>query len=221
MKIVNVSCIQIIVCLGILCRLDINCEAFTNDPVRSSVSRRPLSLIRDSRRSLSPAVSLHLASSDGTDSYSGIYGALSASPTAQINESKPGSNFFYNDEVISHLHGYMYLVGLFFAQDVIFLGSFCVLAAIASLATTQSKLPANPRVPAIVALATLGITILLRSVLGYDGQMELLSDSLRYEGPTESALQLECLICALNIAWGFFGTWKTKEPQSDGATRGF
>jgi len=34
------------------------------------------------------------------------------------SDFKPGNaNFFYNDEVVSHLHGYVFLVGLFFAQD--------------------------------------------------------------------------------------------------------
>ena len=33
-------------------------------------------------------------------------------------DSKPGrSNFFYNDEVTSHLHGYMFLIGSIAAND--------------------------------------------------------------------------------------------------------
>jgi hypothetical protein len=33
-------------------------------------------------------------------------------------DNKPGrSNFFYNDEVVSHLHGYMFLVGSLAAYD--------------------------------------------------------------------------------------------------------
>lgn len=33
-------------------------------------------------------------------------------------DNKPGcSNFFYNDEVISHLHGYMFLIGGLAARD--------------------------------------------------------------------------------------------------------
>lgn len=34
-----------------------------------------------------------------------------------LDDEKAGTNFFYNDEVISHLHGYMLLVGLFGARD--------------------------------------------------------------------------------------------------------
>jgi hypothetical protein len=33
-------------------------------------------------------------------------------------DNKPGcSNFFYNDEVTSHLHGYMFLIGSVAATD--------------------------------------------------------------------------------------------------------
>lgn len=41
-----------------------------------------------------------------------VYQLLSTS-----EDCKPGLEFFYNDEVISHLHGYVFLVGLFGAKD--------------------------------------------------------------------------------------------------------
>jgi uncharacterized membrane protein len=79
-------------------------------------------------------------------------------------------------------------------------------------------LPANPRIPAIVAMLTLSITYLLRFVIGYEILL-LEGDS----GPSaeSSALALEFAICALNIAWGIFGSWKTKELTKDGVTIGF
>lgn len=128
-------------------------------------------------------------------------------------------NFFYNDEVVSHLYGYVYLIGLFAAQDALFLGTFFILSGLAAYATEQSFLPANPRVPAITALLTLGITILSRYVFAYEPPMNGILDG--YEGPTDSALLFEVGICVLISIWGFFGTWRTKEPSEDGATYGF
>lgn len=93
---------------------------------------------------------------------------------------------------------------------------FCAFASAAAGATLAGIVPANPRVPAIVALFTLMITYLLRFVIGYEILL-VEGDS----GPSESALALEVAVCALNIAWGMFGSWKTKEPTEDGVTSGF
>ena len=65
-------------------------------------------------------------------------------------------------------------------------------------------------------MLTLMITCLLRFVIGYEFLL-IEGDS----GPSESALALEVAVCALNIAWGIFGSWKTKEPTENGATSGF
>lgn len=143
--------------------------------------------------------------------------------------SRPNKgNFFYNDEVISHLQGYMYLVGFLVAQDGLFVVTFIVVNAIAGAATQSSILPANPRIPAIVAIVTLLFTTMLRCVVMWDPVTEILQNSLiqeregrYYDGPTDMAWMYEIGICTLNIGWGFFGTWRTKEPASDGATYGF
>lgn len=146
----------------------------------------------------------------------GIYSLL-----ATGRDQKPNrGNFFFNDEVSSHLYGYMYLVGFLFAQDPLFLGSFLVFSGLAAWATQESLLPANPRVPAVTATATLTITLLVRYGLGIELPVQDIVGSEFYQGPTEYALALECGICALNILWGVFGTWRTKEPQN-GATYGF
>ncbi len=135
-------------------------------------------------------------------------------------EEKPNrGNFFYNDEVVSHLYGYVYLVGLFAAQDALFLGSFLLLSGLAAYATEQSILPANPRVPAIIAILTLATTLTVRYLLGYEPPVGLILDG--YQGPTDVALLFEVGICLLNAIWGFFGTWRTKKPSPDGATYGF
>lgn len=128
-------------------------------------------------------------------------------------------NFFYNDEVISHLYGYMYLVGLFAAQDGLFLGNFLVLSSITAWATQESLLPCNPRIPAATAASTLALTFILRYVIGFELPIEALLGET-YQGPTESAALFELAICLLNIGWGFFGSWRTKE-QVNGATYGF
>ena len=135
-------------------------------------------------------------------------------------DNKPNQgNFFYNDEVISHLFGYMYLVGFFVAQDGLFLGSFFVFSSVAAWATQQTLLPCNPRVPAMAAALTLASTLVLRYVVGFEPPLEgLLGET--YQGPTESSALFELAICLLNIGWGFFGTWRTKE-QVNGATYGF
>ena len=139
---------------------------------------------------------------------------------ATDRDQKPNrGNFFYNDEVMSHLYGYMYLVGFFFAQDPLFLGSFLIFSASAAWATQSAILPANPKVPGVIACLTLATTLASRYLLGYEPSLEsLLGD--QYQGPTDYALPLECLICFLNASWGFFGRWQTKE-QVDGATYGF
>ena len=126
--------------------------------------------------------------------------------------------FFYNDEVISHLYGYVYLVGLFAAQDSLFLGTFLLLSSASAWATQESILPCNPRIPGLTAGLTLGVTLTLRYGLGVEPDLQgLLPD---YQGPSDSALLFEVAISALNILWGFFGTWRTKE-QVNGATYGF
>jgi uncharacterized protein (DUF1810 family) len=52
------------------------------------------------------------------------------------------------------------------------------------------------------------ITCLLRFVIGYECML-VHGDS----GPLEPALALESAVCALNIAWGMFGSWKTKRAD--------
>jgi hypothetical protein len=99
-----------------------------------------------------------------------------------------------------------------------FFFSFLILASAAAGATLAKKLPANPRVPAAVAAATLATTFLLRYVIGYEPM--LFAEGLRYSGPADSALYWEIAICALNVAWGLWGSWQTKE-QTNGATFGF
>eukprot|EP00535_Pseudo-nitzschia_heimii_P001384 CAMPEP_0197182528 /NCGR_PEP_ID=MMETSP1423-20130617/6456_1 /TAXON_ID=476441 /ORGANISM="Pseudo-nitzschia heimii, Strain UNC1101" /LENGTH=218 /DNA_ID=CAMNT_0042632963 /DNA_START=78 /DNA_END=734 /DNA_ORIENTATION=- len=143
--------------------------------------------------------------------------AFAALSTDRDNRPNKG-NFFYNDEVISHLYGYMYLVGFFAAQDALFVGSFLVLSSATAWATDQSLLPCNPRIPALTAAATLASTVFLRYVVGFEPPLEAVIES--YQGPTESAVLFESIICLLNIGWGFFGTWRTKE-QVNGATYGF
>lgn len=134
-------------------------------------------------------------------------------------DNKPNQgNFFYNDEVISHMYGYMYLVGFFAAQDGLFLGNFLVLSSVTAWATQESLLPCNPRIPAITAAMTLTLTFFLRYAVGFELPLEAVLED--YQGPTESAALFELIICALNIGWGFFGTWQTKE-QVNGATYGF
>lgn len=153
-------------------------------------------------------------SSDGEEKKS-LYSLL-----ATGRDQKPNrGNFFYNDEVSSHLCGYMYLVGFFFAQDPLFLASFLLYSAVAAWATQESILPANPRVPAVTAVGTLATTLIFRYLLHVELPIrDLLGDV--YQGPTEYALTLECTICLLNVLWGVYGTWQAKEQQ-DGATYGF
>ncbi|KAG7371182.1 hypothetical protein IV203_019752 [Nitzschia inconspicua] len=128
-------------------------------------------------------------------------------------------NFFFNDEVSSHLYGYMYLVGFFFAQDPLFLASFFLFSAVAAWATQESLLPANPRVPALTSVATLATTMFGRFGMGLDPPLQDLIGGI-YHGPTQDALLLEVGISSLNVLWGVFGTWKAKE-QKNGATYGF
>ena len=74
-----------------------------------------------------------------------------------------------------------------------------------------NQLPANPRVPALVAAVTMGATILLDPVL-VPTYLEPSAD--------ESSRLFESIIVGLNLGWGLFGSWQTKE-QSNGATFGF
>ena len=143
--------------------------------------------------------------------------AFATLSTDRDNRPNQG-NFFYNDEVISHLYGYMYLVGFFAAQDCLFVGSFLVLSSVTAWATDQSLLPCNPRIPALTAAMTLTSTVFLRYVVGFEPPLGAVLEN--YQGPTESSLLYESIICLLNMGWGFFGTWRTKE-QVNGATYGF
>lgn len=143
-----------------------------------------------------------------------FYSSLSTDRDQSPNQG----TFFYNDEVSSHLYGYVYLVGLFAAQDSLFLGTFFVLSSASAWATQESMLPCNPRIPALTAGLTLGVTVLARYGLGLEPDLQgLLPD---YQGPSEAAFRFEAVITTLNILWGFFGTWRTKE-QVNGATYGF
>eukprot|EP00536_Pseudo-nitzschia_multiseries_P008648 jgi/Psemu1/287941/fgenesh1_pg.222_\ len=155
---------------------------------------------------------------DASSSNSNNNAAFAMLATDRDNKPNQG-NFFYNDEVISHLYGYMYLVGFFAAQDGLFLGSFFIASSVAAWATQQELLPCNPRIPAIAAGLTLASTVVLRYIVGFEPPLEtILGES--YQGPTESSAMFELVICLLNIGWGFFGTWRTKE-QVNGATYGF
>jgi hypothetical protein len=157
-----------------------------------------------------------------------IYSAL-ATAGRDDQERRPnggntgsGKYFFYNDEVMSHLYGYVYLVGFLAARDALFVGTFFMLSTLAAAATDRwSVLPANPRVPAIVALLTFATTYVIRYGFGID-ETPFVRDRLLegYEGPTDSAFFYELIVCLLNGLWGFWGTWRTKEPV-DGATHGF
>lgn len=166
------------------------------------------SIHQKSRRRQSTTTTLAASKNKNSDIEPPLYKLLATS-----DESKPGrSDFFYNDEVVSHLHGYMLLVGVFGALDEYFLISFLVLASTAAAATYAGALPANPRVPALVAGATLALTYLCRyGLLVYEPQ---------FEGSFDKAPYFEVLVCALNIAWGVWGTWRTKEKKN-GATFGF
>lgn len=84
-------------------------------------------------------------------------------------------------------------------------------ASAAATATLAGTLPANPRVPAIVAAGTLAVTVLCRNLLGYEPM---------FESSFEKAPYFEVLVCFLNVAWGAWGTWRTKEKMN-GATLGF
>jgi hypothetical protein len=160
---------------------------------------------------------LHGKRSDGdvVDSKNIAFDMLS---TDRDNTPNQGT-FFYNDEVISHLYGYMYLVGLFAAQDALFLGNFLVLSSVTAWATQETVLPCNPRIPGLTAALTLLLTAFLRYVVGFEPPLEAILGET-YQGPSESAAVFEFAICLLNIGWGFFGTWRTKE-QVNGATYGF
>jgi hypothetical protein len=122
---------------------------------------------------------------------------------------------FYNDEVISHLHGYMLLVGLFGARDELFLGTFLGLAGGAAAGTLAGALPANPRVPGMVAVLTFSLVAMTRYGLGYEPMWFASSSSLEYTGPADSAFIWEATICALNAIWGLFlwQSWCTRKNQ--------
>ena len=111
-------------------------------------------------------------------------------PPAQSQQSNHNMFHFYNDEVMSHLHGYMLLVGTLALQErTVFLQSFLPYAIIAAAATYFEYLPANPRVPAIVAVATL-------ATCAAAGALQVSNDAVWIGG-----------ICAVNIAWGLWGPW--------------
>ena len=178
--------------------------------VRCCNSFRPVSVSHRPTRFAKIDIALPASNSPEETTRNPIYQLLSTP-----RDDEPGRcNFFYNDEVMSHLHGYMLLVGLFAARDETFLLAFGAFASIAAGATLSGNLPANPRVPAVVAISTLAITWLCRYGVGYEPMF------VRYEGPTDAALYFEIGICALNMAWGFGGSWRTKEPIN-GATFGF
>lgn len=188
---------------------------------RQTVKLRPKSLSSSLRFVETTRVSHILQGKridDDTDDSTNKNIAFATLSTDRDNTPNQG-NFFYNDEVISHLYGYMYLVGFFAAQDGLFLGNFLVISSVTAWATQQSLLPCNPRIPALTATMTLSLTLFLRYVIGFEPPFEaILGDA--YQGPTEFSALFELAICLLNIGWGFFGSWRTKE-QVNGATYGF
>lgn len=113
-------------------------------------------------------------------------------------------------------------VSYYFSLSQIFLASFLLLASTAAAATLLQILPANPRVPAVVAAATLLLTLTLQPIVVQASPVLLGGIDLAAEPGVGMTLarQLECVIVALNVVWGFAGTWRTKEPVN-GATRGF
>jgi len=84
-----------------------------------SLSPRPAGDLLFSRRPRSSLVATRASKNQNEDNQSSslsiLFGLLKS---GRESDFKPGNaNFFYNDEVMSHLHGYVFLVGLFFAQD--------------------------------------------------------------------------------------------------------
>jgi hypothetical protein len=156
---------------------------------------------------------------DGTSQTKNKNFVFTALATSNDSRKPNQGNFFYNDEVISHLYGYVYLVGFFLVQDGLFMGIFFGLSSLSFLATQSSLLPPNPRVPALVAVLTLSITLFLRYIIGFEPPLEMILGE-SYQGPTESSTMFEFIICLMNFIWGFFGTWQTKE-KINGATYGF
>jgi len=141
-----------------------------------------------------------------------LYDFLS-SPGDPAQVPTGGSNyFFYNDEIISHLHGYMLLVGLFEARDELFLAAFFGFAGAAAAGTLAGILPANPRVPALVAVLTYILTIVVRYGVGYDPMW--FASSIDYAGPADSAILWESGICGLNAIWGLL-LWKWFQARNN------
>mmetsp|Transcript_49568 Transcript_49568/g.112520 ORF Transcript_49568/g.112520 Transcript_49568/m.112520 type:complete len:231 (-) Transcript_49568:65-757(-) len=132
-----------------------------------------------------------------------VYQLLSAEPRSI---ERPGSDHFYNDEVASHLHGYIFLTGGLAAHDEVFVFAFLALAASAAGATLVSALPANPRVPAAVAGGTLVITLIFR--YGFGIEPTYFAETLSYRGPASNAAYWEAGIVALNVCWGAWGPWR-------------
>lgn len=151
-----------------------------------------------------------------------VYKKLSTLGREDIESCPNSGNFFYNDEVMSHLQGYMYLIGFFGGQDGLFVASFFIWNSIGAYMTQSSFLPANPRVPAIIAVMTFVTTAVFRNGLAWDPVTDFFTTALPdYGGPADPAWMYELGICALNIGWGLLGTWRTKQPALDGATYGF
>jgi len=183
-------------------------------PVISNLNRRHQFIAQQRQNGCALGVSkekkeVHHHVSMMTRTNNPVYEMLS-SPNDPIRRS----NFnFYNDEVISHLHGYMLLVGLFGARDELFFGTFLGLAGGAAAGTLAGALPANPRVPGMVALLTFLVTATTRYGLGYEPMW--FASSLEYTGPADSAFVWEATICALNAIWGLllWQSWQTKKNQ--------
>ena len=86
-----------------------------------------------------------------------------------------------------------------------------ILALGAAGLTVAGALPANPRVPAVVAALTMAVTVGTRFVVGYEPMW--FASPLHYTGPADSALYWESGICALNVLWGLMATRRTPKTS--------
>lgn len=123
----------------------------------------------------------------------------SLSPSALFQIPKPDSSSYSDD-----CFGLLSLVGGTATMDVVFVGIFVILSAIAATLTSTGSIPANRRVPGVVAGLTLACTLavsLNSNLLSSSSLTEMLAYTHTTADINPNALLIEIALCSISIIY--------------------
>jgi hypothetical protein len=124
---------------------------------------------------------------------------VSNSAKGQRDDSAKVQVANYNDDAF----GLVFLCGAFVAQDIVFSATFLLGSGVAALLTKQGQISFSNQIPPVVAVCSLVLASICSTFLQDISWIPLKS---------ESALQVESIICFLSVLYGFvLSPWIAKQ----------